>query len=283
MRVSWWAKAPSHKPREDNMRNQGYIRLSWKNREEDLRKVPRYSDMSTIMYYRSTLLMHTQRVEALLESSLPLACKAYPEFDAVKARLIARHHDDYELQPKIGDVSLQLKLAMNGDERKELKKREIAAAHAMAKTYPKKVEGYNYLQLLLHAIHKDCMEAQLVSVVDKNDGYGEALHELLAGNNMFSQPVVNYHLDTFADLPGNYPLIRDLFPNVHPLLSNPLFDVSDYYGRGNKPPIPHTPETVARITRIPRYEEWKAITIKMFGLEALVTRTEFHNLSNPLA
>ena len=161
----------------------------WKNREDDLKKVKRYHTM-LVMFYRTDLLIHTRRVKFMLESFLPVVMELYPDFDAEKARRIAIYHDDYELQP-IGDIPLQLKLKMNGHQMSELEEREIAAAEAMAHDYPKKVGGYKYLQLLLHAVRKDCREAQLVSLADKYDGYCEALHEVLAGNLVFLEAVVN--------------------------------------------------------------------------------------------
>jgi len=247
--------------------------LTWKSREQDLGWVMRYGRLS-VMYYRTNLLIHSQRVTALLERVIPLAKKSYPDFDARKARLIARHHDDYELQP-IGDVPLQLKLVMSGYELSELQEKEILAAEAMARVYPKRVGGYNYLQLLLHAIHKDCREAQLVSVVDKVDGYCEALHEVLAGNTVFLEAVINYDTKTFGCLLGKYPLIGEVFSIDHDLLSVPVVSLSDFFVNGERGAQLHTLETIARNTGIPMYEEWKITTIKKLGTSPLINQTEF--------
>ena len=66
--------------------------------------------------------------------------------------------------------------------------------YKLKKKYPKKIEGYYYLDLLLHAIKKDCREAQLHSFADKHDGYNEAIHEVLAGNIIFLEPIINYNI-----------------------------------------------------------------------------------------
>jgi hypothetical protein len=227
------------------------------------------------MFYRTNLLIHSQRVVALLESVIPLAKKLYPDFDARKARLIARHHDDYELQP-IGDVPLQLKLKMNGHELSSLQEKEVLSAEAMAQVYPRRVGGYNYLQLLLHAIRKDCIEAQLVSVVDKDDGYCEALHEVLAGNTVFLEPIINYNAKTFDCLSGKYPLIEKMFSSGHNLLSVPVVGLSEFFTNGERGAQLHTLEIIARKTGIPVYEEWKKTTIKNMSVSPLVNQTEFH-------
>ena len=250
--------------------------LSWENREQDLKKMKRYGNFS-VMFYRSNLHLHSQRVGALLERIIPLAKKLYPDLDIKKARLIAKHHDDYELRPEIGDVPLQLKLMMNDQELSHLEKKEIWAAEAMAQFYPKKVGGYNYLQLLLHAIHKDCIEAQLVSVADKNDGCCEAIHEVLAGNTIFLEPIINYHAKTFSNFSSKYPLVEKIFSSDHSLLSVPVVDLKLFFANGNRGAEPHTLQTIIRKTDIPRYEEWKRTTIKNFGMDPLIRQTEFHN------
>lgn len=248
-------------------------RLCWKNREQDLKRVKRYGRFS-VMFYRTDLWIHSKRVELLLEGLISLATRLYPGFDARKAKLIARHHDDYELQP-IGDVPLQLKLMMNGKQLSSLEEKEVLAAEAMARVYPRTVGGYDYLLLLDHAIRKDCAEAQLVSVADKCDGFCEAWHEVLAGNTVFLEPIVNYVTRTFNDLPGKYPLIGEMFSHEHDLLSMPVIDLGEYFANGTRRAQPHTAETIARKTGIPMYEEWKRITTEEFGVGPLVNQTEF--------
>jgi 5'-deoxynucleotidase YfbR-like HD superfamily hydrolase len=248
--------------------------LSWENREKDLRKLERYGRFS-VMFYRTNDFIHSKRVGALLESLIPLAKKMYRDFDARLARQIAEYHDDYELQQFLGDVPLQLKLMMDERELSSLAQKEELAAEAMAQMYPRKVGRYNYLELLLHAIHKDCMEAQLVSVADKVDGYCEALHEVLAGNIVFLDPVINYNMQIFNNFPNKYPLIKNIFLEKHNLLSNPVVNLVEYFALGGRIAELHTLETLVRDTGMPRYEEWKKTTIRIFGVDALIRQTEF--------
>jgi hypothetical protein len=193
--------------------------LTWEKRPDDLAAVLRYAPMK-VMYLRSNDALHVERVEALVQDPviLDLASELYPDLDRVLVQVQARHHDDPEIFPKLGDVTLQAKLVMNADQLSDHQKKEIVAAREVAAAYatkrgPRKVQGYPLLDLYFHAIFKDCMEAQLVSVVDKMDGFCEALHELLAGNVPFAEPVINYLTKTFPlnRLVHKYPLIRKIF------------------------------------------------------------------------
>ncbi|NVN96867.1 HD domain-containing protein [Candidatus Nomurabacteria bacterium] len=184
--------------------------LSWKKREENLLKIKRYHKFK-VMFYRTNNLIHSRRVLFLLEEILPIIKILYPNFDEKKARLIALYHDNHEIVIEGGDIPLQYKLMMNDEELSDLERKEILAVEMLSKSYPKYIKGYEYKQLSLHAIHKDCIEAQAVSFVDKIDGYCEAIHEILAGNNIFLEPIINYYARTFNHLHKNYPLIKEFF------------------------------------------------------------------------
>jgi hypothetical protein len=250
--------------------------LAWEDRESDLSRLERYGRMNKqdggVMFYRTNLLIHSRRVEAGVREIAPLVKKHYPELDDTMAMFMARHHDDHEL--RLGDISLQLKLKMNGSERFLLEKDEEAAARYMARRYPRRVGGYKLLDLWLHTIHKDCPEAQVVSVVDKKDGFCEALHEVLAGNLVFLEPVINYLTKTFNKLSENYPLIRGIFSDNDNPFAMPVCELYDFFQGGRWRPQPHTVETIARETSIPMYESWKKLTIKEFGIGPLIDQTE---------
>ena len=151
------------------------------------------------------------------------------------------------------------------------------------------MRGYSVLDIYLHAILKDTKESQLVSVVDKMDGFSEALHELLAGNVPFAESVINYLTRTFAldRLIEKYPLIKDLFfdhrnPFVCALPVSQAEDVksvaylSDLFAGKSRNARPHTRETVACDTHISMYELWKRVVIENFGVEVLIDQKEFY-------
>lgn len=251
--------------------------LSWKKREENLKEIERYHKFK-VMLYRTNDLIHLKRVGALLEEILPYIIKLYPKFDVTLARLIAQHHDDIEIVLEGGDISLQYKLMMNDEELSDLEQKELLAAELLSKSYPKKIKGYEYKQLLIHAVLKDCMEAQVVSFADKIDGYCEAIHEVLAGNTIFLEPIINYLSNTFNNLNGKYPLIKKLFKIKNVWFNfTTVVDLKEFFEDGLISAKSHTIKTIERKTLILQYEMWKEITLKNFGIESLINQAEFHH------
>lgn len=262
------------------MRKHKSILLSWKHREVNLKNIKRYHRME-VMFYRTNDLIHSKRVLYLLQEILPNINNLYPDFNEKMAKLLAPHHDDHEIVIKGGDIPLQYKLMMNHKELSKLEQDEISAIDILSNSYPKKVRGYNYKELVSHAVYKDCMEAQAISFVDKIDGCCEAIHEVLAGNTVFLEAIISYYLKFFAILHQKYPLIKDIFD-----LKNVWFDysyvvdVQDFFQNGVIGSTPHTKETIKKKLGIPQYEMWKKITIKKFGIEPLIKQVEFHPNSN---
>ncbi len=250
---------------------------SFKERRNDLQALKRYGRFD-VMLYRTNLGIHITRVGAIVEKLLPFT-SIYQDFSSKKALLISEHHDDYELILEGGDIPLQLKLMMDVEEKENLKMKEVLAAERIAEFYPKSVKGHRYLDLLLHAIHKDCKEAQLYSFADKLDGYCEAVHEVLAGNTVFLDAVINYHAKTFNQPEKNFPLIHELFNGQGGgLFHFPVVDLTHYFEKGKRSPVPHTVETIRRETVMPHYEAWKKITLSIFpnGMDLLTKQVEFH-------
>lgn len=253
--------------------------LSYKNREKNLEDIKRYHKFN-VMFYRTNDLIHSKRVFHLLEEILPMVKSLYPDFDEKKARLIALHHDDHELILEGGDIPLQYKLMMTDKESSDLQQKEILAVEMLSKSYPKKIKGYEYKQLSLHAIFKDCIEAQIVSFVDKIDGYCEAIHEILAGNVIFLEPIINYNLKTFNNLNEKYYLIRKVFELKEYWFDYGIVvDLKEFFEDGSIGTKPHTIETIKKKTIIPQYEKWKEITLKNFGIEPLINQAEFHHIN----
>ncbi|MFA6324872.1 MAG: YfbR-like 5'-deoxynucleotidase [Candidatus Paceibacterota bacterium] len=250
--------------------------LLWKNLEKDLKKIKRYHKFK-IMFYRTNDLIHSRRVKLLLDTVIPFVKRIYPNFNSKKARLIALHHDDFEIALEGGDIPLQFKLMMSEIELMDLKQKEVLAAETISALYSKTIDGYNYKQILFHAIFKDCIEAQVVSFVDKVDAYCEAIHEVLAGNTVFLEPIINYNMRTFNNLSENFSLIKKLFfstPNN--FFSFPVVDLRGFFEYGNIGSTSHNLETINRKTEIPHYEKWKEVTIRKIGIDVLINQVEFH-------
>lgn len=262
-------------------------KLVWKEREADLKKVLRFHDPKhrfEVMFYRTNLLVHTQRVPLIIEELIPMAINHCTSFDPKLALLIGKHHDDPELVAKRGDMSFQLKLKMEeedhtGLQRATLKREEIQAINKIARFYPSRIEGYSFKEILMHALLKDRFEAQIHSLADKWEGCCESLHEGFAGNTVFFEPVLNYYFKFFTERHERLPLLKSLFKEgfQNPFLQFPTFSLMELFDKGKRPTTPHTKELLALNSNIPAYEAWKRITLEGFpnGLELLTTQVEF--------
>ena len=245
------------------------------NHEKDLESIKRYGKFK-VMFYRTNLLIHTKRIRAIIESLLPFLLEIYPDLDVELMFLFVDHHDDPEIIT--GDYPLQLKLLMNEEEQERLKKEEVDAVNVLAKDYPKKIKGYNYKEFMMRVMQKNCVESQIVSFVDKVDGYCEALHELLAGNNVFLEPIWNYPHETFNKhaLVQKYPLLEKILnSNNYFFKTKMVFDIKDFYKSGTIGAIPHNEETINRFVGFGHYQTWRDISIDTFGKSVLIEQKEF--------
>lgn len=239
-------------------------------REEVLQKIIRYNmPQRTPMFYRTNLLLHSKRVNLLVNDVAQIFKQNYRDlFDVDKALTLALVHDDAEIVT--GDVQLYYKERMSPEQLKEVANAEARAIEVLANRWPKDIKGFNYRSLLLHALNKDCLEAQVVSYCDKIDAYCEALHEVFAGNYHFNEPAVNY-VRRINELPVKFPFLKICVPFQHPLLSLPQdVDVDNILQNGTF----HTSESIGNITGLSHYDRWKELTIYHLGIECLVTIKE---------
>jgi hypothetical protein len=231
------------------------------------------------MFYRTNLFVHSNRVQGIVQKLIPGAMVAYPELNPELVLMISKYHDDHEIIPSLGDVPLQMKLLMDHEKLSSLKQSELEAARMLSADYGNPVIGdYRYIDLLMHAIQKDCAEAQLHSLADKIDGFCEAVHEVLAGNLGFLEAVMNYIGKTFNDLPKNFPLIVDAFGPNNEFFNFPVVELKPYFEFGKVGAFLHTPQTILeRKTGIIHYELWKQVTLSLpGGMDLLTRQTEFH-------
>jgi len=247
-------------------------------RIKNLEEEPRYLDPKKrrIMFYRSNLWLHSQRVLGHVSYIAPTLEVAYGnKFDMRKARAIAAVHDDYELI--VGDILLQEKEAMSPDEEKILREKEIMAARKMVERYGETVDGYSYFELMLAAIDKNCLEAKVVSLCDKFDAGGEAWHEVHAGNNYFLKPAGGKNRRNGGYVSRIRARFED-FPELIPLLDykSDMFwprerDWDEVCWNGGL----HTEKTIMEDSGYPPYEHWKKSVAKSTSNFHLVHQVEF--------
>lgn len=258
-------------------------KLEIPERLEALSRVTRYKQYP-VMLYRSNLVMHGRRVSCLVQGLAEAVSTVLPHFDAKRASLLALVHDDIELY--VGDVVAAIKIRMTPEERSELKKRERDSFALLVERFFEKDSEAScwYRNLLEEADACESPEAQLMKYADKLDGYGEALHELFAGNAQFNvrmqsdygrlaTPFEWYHNHFFnLPVPEYIGLLRD--KRAHPLFAiPPLYDYAALAAQRE----PHSPNTVFQAKRHPHYDNW-VWAIQRFGgqfdREALVVRKE---------
>ncbi len=243
------------------------------NRQQMLDEIARWS-IAKVFYHRSSVLLHSERVGIMVDDISPLAEKCLPGYDAKKAGILARVHDDHEQVKSVGDVQACHKALMTPAQKKRLEAKEVAAIQKLAKEFPGNIDGYNYGKLLFCGYAKDCAVSQVVKWCDKLESFCEALHEVLAGNisvlpNLLMDVVV---LDRFTE---KYPLVAPLLKNAkHPLL-NFEFRVTKLFGGEAKP---HSKRSITRKTNFPFYCHWKKLIVNHLGqkgIDYLVRQKEF--------
>ena len=231
-------------------------------REESLKAVYRYNMFET-MYYRSNLWQHEHRVSWIIELLLPL-CEGIA-LDPEKARILALVHDDAETLT--GDIQAGHKMKMSSTELANIDSAEEQAAEELSRRYPKEVHGYNYLELLKHAIYKDCPEAQLVSYADRFDAYCESMHEVYAGNFSLVWSWLFYERWSVT-YEKKYSALTPLLSQDSPLIINnvrqqPMHVDSAKYTHFGKP---HTRESIRVPTEFPYYNTWREMILE-YGKE----------------
>lgn len=243
-------------------------------RETALKNIKRYvAEHTPTMFYRTTDWMHSWRVLAHLENIIPLATKSFSSFNVEFARRIAITHDDPEIIT--GDIQLYRKEQMNETERKELEEQERGAIEQLCARFPFSIDGYPYRELLQIAKEKRIIEAQVVSYCDKFDGFGEALHEVFAGNRLFLRPAGGTqnggYIRRLHEFETKYSQLQPLLQQAHPMFHPPRIDFEPIVAEGK----PHTAVSIVTPTGYAPYGCWKANVMRCEGITALIEQQEF--------
>lgn len=247
-------------------------------REAALRKITRYSIMPR-MFYRSNLWTHARRVTKIAKAISPLIKRRCPEYDEARTLAIAQVHDDAEMIT--GDVQAGNKSKMSAQELAELERAERAAVEELACKYPEFLGGYRYKDLLLASIDRGDTEAQAVQFADKLDAFGEALHEIFAGNIVFAtEPVTEYgtiilpfvlYSDYFSVFAEKYPRLSFLTEGPDKLIRLQTdADWKKIASEGRQ----HTPESLRDPTGNLIYDYWKSMIVDDEEIPVLTEKVE---------
>ncbi len=232
-------------------------------RTESLQGILRYT-LYPVTYYRSNVWQHARRLGWLVQELLPAAQKALGSgFDSDKAVVLALVHDDAEIIT--GDIQLGLKSKMTKAELCAIEENEERAIDALARRFPALLGPYRYADLLGSALHLDCREALLMKYCDKFDAFGEALHEIFAGNSLFTQrvqderygsipiPPENY-IPYLTEFPERYQEMTPFFTERHNLLQTPQWIDFAAVSRSGRP---HNQVVFEQPSGYPPYDIWK--------------------------
>lgn len=242
----------------------------FEGRTDALRAITRYDDpYYPFMHYRTNDYLHSQRVLFHLEEILPLVEATYGNaFDIPFARTLALVHDDVEIIT--GDVQLYKKEQMADEERNTLKEKEKQAIPILVERFSSIANGFSYADLLCAAKEKTRLEAQVVSYCDKFDGFGEAMHEIWAGNKAFCRPAGGTganggYIRRLGAFPELYPQLVVLLSQEHPLFHPKMIDFAAIAKKGTY----HTIPSVLKPTGYAPYDCWKKTVAQREGVYLL--------------
>ena len=249
-------------------------------RNEALKKIIRYHSFP-VMFYRSNLYTHSHRLGWMIEEVGQVVQSVYPQFNIERARTMAHVHDDLEIV--LGDIMLAEKLKYTPEQLRDLEQKEKTAIEEVTKLYPESINGFSYKQLLLdyQNLDPEDVDAVVAKYFDKYDAFGEALHEVFAGNIVFTKPYNVEHdspTDVYTNILQNfsekYPLFQKIRETAHPLFQSPPdFDAPRTAENKNL----HTLESLTEPTEYTPYNIWKQNVLKYGnerGREWLLTKVE---------
>lgn len=239
-------------------------------RERKLSEIKRFGKVD-VMHYRTNDLIHSRRVALIYDHVIDSISSLYEGVSRERGILKSLVHDDPEM--KTGDVPGSKKREMGNLEKLFLDLSELEAIDELCELCPV-IGGYEYKDLLHSAHFKDNLEAQIISYIDKVDGFCEAYHELRAGNNAFIEPMKHYpsEINSFRE---KYPGMGELFDSDIALFSRvPRINITETLEKGGL----HTPEDIKKRTGIYHYDLWKSITLSGFGIRPLVEVKEDYNV-----
>ncbi|MGM5485425.1 MAG: YfbR-like 5'-deoxynucleotidase [Nanobdellota archaeon] len=240
-------------------------------REEALSGIKRFRKID-VMFYRTDDLIHSYRTALMRYHLSPHISSVFPEVDNNKGFYAALAHDDHEMID--GDIPHSSKRSMSRIEKNIHDMEELKSIKELSEIYPEQLDGsgYKYEELQMMGFEKDDISSQINSFIDKVDGFCEAYHEFLAGNNAFMEPVRHY--------PGTINGLFERFPLLQRLEDNPFFSRIPEINmtRALENSRSHTNESIKENSGLYQYDLWKSITERYFGSHELTRKREDYSL-----
>jgi len=252
-------------------------------REEDLRKIYRYSNFEDF-YYRSNVYIHCLRLFYIVQWHREVVEKLFPEIDFNKVLVLTLIHDDAEIL--IWDFQSANRLICSQEDLDNLDLNEKNAIKVLATKFPVEIIWYNYKQLLQEVFEYEWLEAQLVKFFDHLDWLYEALHEYFAGNTCVTiqpetkywKPVLpfDYYINLFKKADQKYPLLASVFRQDYDFYTpfNLNFKRMDFEWNVDNY-WPHICSSIKTDFEYPLYDFWKNTILESWEKSIISALTEF--------
>ncbi|MBI5798091.1 hypothetical protein HZA98_04275 [Candidatus Woesearchaeota archaeon] len=227
------------------------------------------------MIYRTNVLFHTRKVLGLVDDLLPLLQSDYPlPLNVSLARAIAVIHDDTEMIK--GEETSKHKERLSLEEISALQMERKREIFSLSQRYNQgSINGFVYGHLLFLACEQKKAEAQLVAFADKLDGFGEALHEVYAGNPHFLEAANTYVERIQRFIQEHEHLASLMETKILPTRQN----LARILIHGN----PHTSDSIHQDTGYYPYEFWRRSVEGRFGEEGLAYLVTAKEKANPIS
>jgi 5'-deoxynucleotidase len=191
-----------------------YTKNQW---QTDLRGIHRFAEVP--MIHNSDLLQHATRVNSLAMTLTSYLIQAHGlKIDGLRVSRMALHHDDAEVIT--GDIPSDLKASLTPEEVTALKEAEQKAIEHLSERYmPEKYRDL-YIRDYEEMAAKTSIEAQIVDIADKWDGFCEVITDIRCGNDT---PEINSVMENYGKIAARL--------NRHPIMKqlqeSPLLGFSD--------------------------------------------------------
>lgn len=195
---------------------------------------------------------------------------------------MAKFHDDTEILA--GDIISVKKAEFTAEEKKLYEEKCLKAIDILSEIYSWETP-LNYREILLKEHHAEGIEYHIVMYADKLDAHMEVTHEILAGNDIFLEPLHRWNVDTHS-FDHTKMKAKRLLKKLEEVFDIPLINTNKLFHIDqdvdidtlNKQGSPFTSDCLGEKTGYILYDTWKDLHLQYWNTsekEYLYTQKEF--------
>lgn len=222
-----------------------------------LELIPRFQ-RKKLMFYRSNVALHEQRVLAIAKEIYTFAEKSRIKINKNLLETFAEIHDDFAI------IDSEYAQEEMHDHRQELR-----TLHSLNGNYNFTRRGFDSRETLIRFRQRTDLEAQLIEYLNLFNGLAEAVHEVSAGN------------DLFVDIPNAQREKLTAYSSTHEKFAllcgkgHPLFDIEEFDRKKLIFPRKfHTLQTLAKASGYAPYDFWRTAIINQASLDVFESLIE---------